>query len=675
MSAGWQKWLPLGGMPLPYILYSLWNWFIDTGFTLALLIVLAFLVPRFGRIAMRIVERQVADESLDESKTHLAFAGVAVYVAQVIAYFIIFVFALQQLGFSLAGAAIPATAASAAIGLGAQSIIADFLAGFFVLSEKQYGVGDWVRFEGGTTTVEGTVIQITMRATRIRTLAEETVIIPNSKAGVSINNSNYWSRAVVVMPIPLLGSHSIQEAIDRGGRAARKALARPEIAQEVLGELTVHDSVGVNPPATVGSPWTVSMRFLCQVKPGSQWMVERAIRTSLIDEFWAEYGSAPTLNGAVADTLHSVSATPTAASAPTLATGAAQPVVLPLNPDGTVAVSQGSASSLADVATTVFRAAAAPAEPSSASAPRSQDPDGFGSATHTASASPKDQKNEVTTEHVQDPAADEGGINSAARKDIVRPQDESDAHPAASTAKPVPSDGNEPTPALLPEDSSQPFPETAAAASVPEAGAPQADSPDKEDAPLDEDENAPAAATGGRVRRGLVRILTVGGRTRVSTTILMIVFILLLVLKGLTLQTSESYDGKDGVLAPARTTTSSPQPAGTSTARPEATPSPTQADAPTTASSGQATPGRQAPEASESTNTPATNDNGNGTGNSGREDRNTDDSDYFNTNTPTPAQATPTGAPTPEAGAGGTAGQSGETNNSGNTGASVASTP
>lgn len=66
MSAGWQKWLPLGGMPLPYILYSLWNWFIDTGFTLALLIVLASLVPRFGRIAMRIVERQVADESLDE---------------------------------------------------------------------------------------------------------------------------------------------------------------------------------------------------------------------------------------------------------------------------------------------------------------------------------------------------------------------------------------------------------------------------------------------------------------------------------------------------------------------------------------------------------------------------------------------------------------------------------
>ena len=200
-------------MPLTYILDNAWQWMVDTGFNLALLVLLAFLVPRFGRLAMRVVEHKVAEESTDESKAHLAFAGVAIYIAQLIGYFVIFVFILQQLGFSLAGAAIPATAASAAIGLGAQSIIADFLAGFFVLSEKQYGVGDWVRFEGGATTVEGTVIQITMRATHIRTLAEETVIIPNSKAGVSINNSNYWSSAVVVMPIPLLASGSIDEAI------------------------------------------------------------------------------------------------------------------------------------------------------------------------------------------------------------------------------------------------------------------------------------------------------------------------------------------------------------------------------------------------------------------------------------------------------------------------------
>lgn len=450
-------------MPLPYILQSLWTWFINTGFSLALLIVLAFLVPRFGRIAMRIVERQVADEHVDESKTHLAFAGVAVYIAQVIAYFIIFVFILQKLGFSLAGAAIPATAASAAIGLGAQSIIADFLAGFFILSEKQYGVGDWVRFEGGATTAEGTVIQITMRSTRIRTLAEETVIIPNSKAGVSINNSNYWSRAVVTMPIPLLGSSSIQEAIQRSTNAARRALRRDGVAQEVLGELTVHESVDVDAPATVGSPWTVSMRFLCQVKPGSQWKVERAIRTSLIDEFWAEYGSAPTLSGAVASTLTNMQdanqmlglRTPSVDPTPT----GAWPATTPLADTG-----------------------------SGEDAPAG------------------------AAEELKDPAASDAGTNSAT--DFVRPQDENDS----------PSSGAPQTTVLEP------------------VGDTEADG-------LTEEDEKP---------HGFKRLITVGGRTRVSTAVLLLLFFVLLVFKGLTLQTADSYNGQDGWLAPAKTATTQP---------------------------------------------------------------------------------------------------------------------
>ncbi|AZA11284.1 putative MscS family protein YkuT [Corynebacterium gerontici] len=274
---------------------------VDTGFDLGMLIILLFLVPRAGRLAMRIVERKVIDQNDKESKTHLAFAGVAVYIAQLVAYFVLFVFILQQLGFSLAGAAIPATAASAAIGLGAQSIIADFLAGFFILSERQFGVGDWVRFEGGAATVEGTVIQITMRATRIRTLAEETVIVPNSKAGVCVNSSNYWSKAVCKVSVPLLGSHSIYEAIDRAGQAAQIALKQPEVAEKVMGELDVHPNLAVNPPSTVGMPWTADMRFVVQVQPGTQWFVERAIRTEIINEFWREYGSAPTLSGAFAE--------------------------------------------------------------------------------------------------------------------------------------------------------------------------------------------------------------------------------------------------------------------------------------------------------------------------------------------------------------------------------------
>ncbi|WP_411207671.1 mechanosensitive ion channel domain-containing protein [Corynebacterium callunae] len=294
-------------MPIPvlYLLSQFWSWVVETGLDLALLLVLAFLIPRIGRFSMRVIKHRIENNAdPDTTKNQLAFAGVGVYIAQIIAFFILVVSALQQLGFSLAGAAIPATVASAAIGLGAQSIIADFLAGFFILTEKQFGVGDWVRFEGNGIVVEGTVIEITMRATRIRTISQETVIIPNSTAKVCINNSNNWSRAVVVIPIPMLGSENISEVISRSEKATRRALAQEDIAPEVLGELDVHPAIDVTPPTVVGMPWMVTMRFLVQVTAGNQWLVERAIRTQIIAEFWSEYGSATTTSGTLIDSLN-----------------------------------------------------------------------------------------------------------------------------------------------------------------------------------------------------------------------------------------------------------------------------------------------------------------------------------------------------------------------------------
>ncbi len=303
-------------MPVDYILTRLWQWVADQGITLAILFVIALLIPRIGRFMQRLINNRIEEsEDADEGKARLAMVGVAVYVGEMIAYFLLIVFLLQAIGFSLAGAAIPATVVSAAVGFGAQSIIADFLAGFLILSEKQYGVGDWVRFEGNGVTVEGTVIQITMRATRIRTLAHETVIVPNSAARVSINTSNYWSRAVVVIPVPLLGSHSPQEAVERSEGATRHALTRPDVASELIGELDVHPAVGVNPPTVVGMPWTVDMRFMIQVKAGSQWLVERAIRTSILAEFWDEYGSATTVTGEMLDQVHTAELPEPSASA------------------------------------------------------------------------------------------------------------------------------------------------------------------------------------------------------------------------------------------------------------------------------------------------------------------------------------------------------------------------
>lgn len=289
-------------MPLKYLSYVAWQWIQQTGLQLGMLIVACFLVPRIGRLIIRLLSHRLdADE--EESKTKLALIGTGVYIAQLIAYFFLVVLILSSLGFSLAGATIPATIVSATVGLGAQSIVADFLAGFFILSEKQYGIGDWVTFKGNGIEVEGDVIQITMRATRVRTQNGDTVTIPNSTAKVSINASNAWARAVVIMPVPLLGSKDINQAINRAETAARSALARPDIRVDITGELQVHPAVSVESPTTVGMPWIMNIRFIVESNPARQWAVERAIRVAILDEFWDEYGSAPTITGEVQNTL------------------------------------------------------------------------------------------------------------------------------------------------------------------------------------------------------------------------------------------------------------------------------------------------------------------------------------------------------------------------------------
>ena len=289
-------------MPFQLVFNQVWSWIADTGINLALLIILAMLVPRAGRLANRIVEKRIqASQDEDEGKSSLAIAGVGIYIIQIIAYFLILVFLLQQIGFSLAGAAIPATVISAAVGFGSQQIIADFVAGFFILSEKQYGVGDLVTFQGNGVDLTGTVIQITMRSTQVRTLEEYTVTIPNSAAQVCINNSNHWSRALVVVPVPLLGSRDTEEVIARADSAPRRAIADPEIEPLIRGELLSQPGLNLNAPTTVGMPWTLDIRYMIRCSPGDQFPIERAINVYVLEEFFDEYGSATPVSGETTD--------------------------------------------------------------------------------------------------------------------------------------------------------------------------------------------------------------------------------------------------------------------------------------------------------------------------------------------------------------------------------------
>ena len=95
-------------MNLKYYFYELWSIFVDHGLPLIALLLIGILIPRIGRLAIRIMERRL-DEDEEATKARLALTGALVYIVQAAAYFLIIWAALTNIGVPAVGAAVPAT--------------------------------------------------------------------------------------------------------------------------------------------------------------------------------------------------------------------------------------------------------------------------------------------------------------------------------------------------------------------------------------------------------------------------------------------------------------------------------------------------------------------------------------------------------------------------------------
>jgi len=88
-----------------------------------------------------------------------------------------------------------------AIAFAAKDILENFLSGVMIFSEKPFKIGDYVK----TTEVNGTVEEIGLRSTRIRTFDNTLIVVPNSKLSMQAIE-NYTDRKVrrVVMTLGLV---------------------------------------------------------------------------------------------------------------------------------------------------------------------------------------------------------------------------------------------------------------------------------------------------------------------------------------------------------------------------------------------------------------------------------------------------------------------------------------
>lgn len=153
-----------------------------------------------------------------------------------------------------------------ALGFGAQSVVADFLSGFFMLFEDQYGVGDVVDLGEASGTVEN----LSLRTTTIRDVNGTVWHIRNSEILRVGNKSQLWSRAVL----------DIDVAYDTDLRRAEGIIQR--VADDLWQDPDFTDGDIIDPPEVWGIERLgadgVTIRLVVKTDPAEQWVIGRELR-------------------------------------------------------------------------------------------------------------------------------------------------------------------------------------------------------------------------------------------------------------------------------------------------------------------------------------------------------------------------------------------------------------
>jgi len=258
------------------------QWIISRGLRVIMLVIVAILAIRFvtwvaDQIARQLDERFVESDALvrsEASKHRQALASVVQWVSIVLIAIWGMVQIADVLDFSVAAFVAPATVIGAALGFGAQQVVRDLLAGFFIIVEKQYGFGDLVTLTVvSTTEASGTVENVTLRVTKLRSPNGEVLTIPNGQIVQAINQSKDWARAVIDIPV------STNVDLNRVGEVLRHecehALETPVLGELLLDAPTLMgvESIQVD---------TVTLRMVARTLPGKQFEAGRQLRVLVI---------------------------------------------------------------------------------------------------------------------------------------------------------------------------------------------------------------------------------------------------------------------------------------------------------------------------------------------------------------------------------------------------------
>lgn len=249
---------------------------IETGFDL-LIIIAIFIVAKiainvFSKITGKTMKK--ADEIADAEKSKQLKTSMTVTHSanRYIVYLIAIILCLKVIGLGeqVSSAIVAAGIGGLVISLGAQSIVKDMIAGMFLLFEKQFFVGDYVKICG----YEGTVKSIALRVTYLD-CAGKRVIIPNGEIRDVINYSRTNSLAIIEIPT----------SYEQDTRKIVKVLQDVVDKYYETNADLLTDNKAIVPGISSLTDRSVNITIRVETKPLKHWQVQRELLLLIKEEF------------------------------------------------------------------------------------------------------------------------------------------------------------------------------------------------------------------------------------------------------------------------------------------------------------------------------------------------------------------------------------------------------
>ena len=237
-------------------------------------LIILWAVNLVARAVRRAVDDGNDNVTTDAERRAETLGSVLKNAARVLVGLFFVLVTLQEFGVNIQPLLAGSAVAGVALGFGAQTLVKDIIAGFFLLLENQFGVGDIISVDDKHS---GTVERMTLRVTQIRDLEGRAHYLPNGTITQVVVLSKDFARALV--DVEINNDQDVDRVMGLLRVLGQELKAdRPDIVLEPT------DVRGIETMNATGC----TIRTLTKTAPGLQWEIAREFRRRIIIRFKQE---------------------------------------------------------------------------------------------------------------------------------------------------------------------------------------------------------------------------------------------------------------------------------------------------------------------------------------------------------------------------------------------------